>query len=269
MAFFVLSPEDLCNHLVSVKNYMRSVQMKPCFEAAANKQYTAIEQGIESSQLDVDYASKISNLISSIPWPRCDMEPKLLELVSTRIEGTIGSKTSSKSVLTQDFTKLPLYLKVDRVAKLFSTELSANDKLYEVVISGEECGLQSPSEHTVVLIVAMSLFVAVHAPSGTGSARPTEIPPTRTAFPHRMDDSRTACSHWTRSIEPIERPHAAHRTLYSLQRRTRQEALTSTSRAVGVRESEQRGMGAAGCTDAVPRSGQGDVCEAGVHAVTE
>ena len=116
---------------------------------------------------------------------------------------------------------------------------------------------------------SMSLFVAVPAPSGTGSARPTEIPPTRTAFPHRMDDSRTACSHWTRSIEPIERPHAAHRTPYSLQRRTRPEALTSASRVVGVRESEQRGMGAAGCADAVPRSGQGDVCEAGVHAVTE
>ena len=111
MAFFVLSPEDLCNHLVSVKNYMKSVQMKPCFEAAANKQYTAIEQGIESSQLDVDYASKISNLISAIPWPRLDMEPKLLELVSTRISGTIRNNASSTKTLTQDFTRPPFYLK--------------------------------------------------------------------------------------------------------------------------------------------------------------
>jgi len=132
--------------------------------------------------------------------------------------------------------------------------------------------LQAAHERPMLLSdswTSISLFVAVHAPSGTGSARPTEIPPTPTAFPHRMDDSRTACSHWTRSIEPIERPHAAHRTPYSLQRRTRPEALTSGSRAVGVRESEQRGMGAAGCAEAVPRSGQGDVCEAGVHAVTE
>ena len=97
MSFSVLSPEDLCNHLVSVKNYMKSVQMKPCFEAAANKQYTVIEQGIENSQLDVDYASKISNLISSIPWPRLDMEPKLLELVSTRISANIIQSNASSS----------------------------------------------------------------------------------------------------------------------------------------------------------------------------
>ena len=161
---------------------MKSAQQKQCFEAAANKQYTAIEQGLEASELSVEYASKISNLITSIPWPRCDMEPKLLELVSTRIEGTIGSKTSSKSVLTQDFTKLPFYLKADRVAKLFSTELSANDKLHEVVIAGKECGLQRPSEHTVALIVAMALLAthghaacipAPHRPDPNG----LQVPP--------------------------------------------------------------------------------------------
>ena len=158
MAFFVLSPEDLCNHLVSVKNYMKSVQMKPCFEAAANKQYTAIEQGLQASKLDVDYGNKLSQLISSIRWPRLDMEPKLLELVSTRISATIQSNASSSKLLTQDFTKLPFYLKEDRVARLFSTEPTENDKLQLIVVAGKELTLHRPSEQTVAHIVAMALL---------------------------------------------------------------------------------------------------------------
>ena len=75
-------------------------------------------------------------------------------------------------------------------------------------------------------------------------------------------------------VHPLNTLHRPGRapprpTPYSLQRRTRPEALTGASRAVGVRESEQRGMGAAGCAGAAPRRGPCGIGEADVHPATQ
>ena len=75
-------------------------------------------------------------------------------------------------------------------------------------------------------------------------------------------------------VHPLNTLHRSgrappRRTPYILQRRTRPEALTGASRAVGVRESEQRGMGAAECAGAAPRRGPCGIGEADVHPATQ
>ena len=89
--------DDVCKHLTSVRRYMKSVENRECVPDAALKQYTAIDKGLKSMKVDAEKSGLVSDLIASISWPlHSDMEGKLLEVLNSRVCGSIEMQSGTK-----------------------------------------------------------------------------------------------------------------------------------------------------------------------------